>query len=137
MAAGIISGVVSQLASQIVSQVATQAISSLVAQFGSSNILGAMTNIFQSAFGNALKGMIDNSPLPQFLKDASKGVVDDVLSQSQMKTTPEAQSAVENSEAGQCALSLATETSGSVEKLIERMQNDFTEEAKGKGQKGR
>jgi hypothetical protein len=120
----------------LVSQIATQAISSLIAQFGSSNILGALTNIFQNAFGNALKGVIDNSPLPQFLKDAAKSVIDDVLGRSQMATTPEAQYAVENSDAGQSALSLATETSKSVEnKLIENMQNDFTEEAKGKDQK--
>jgi hypothetical protein len=110
MAGGIVGGIVGQLASQMVSQIATQAISSLVAQFGSSNILGALTNIFQNAFGNTLKGMIDNSPLPQFLKDAAKDVVDDVLSQSQMETTPEAQEAVERSDVGTTTADIGSET---------------------------
>jgi hypothetical protein len=110
MAGGIVGSIVGQLASQMVSQIATQAISSLIAQFGSSNILGALTNIFQNAFGNALKGIIDNSPLPQFLKDAAKSVIDDVLSKNQMQTTPEAQSAVEESDAGVTAADMANQT---------------------------
>jgi len=50
--------------------------------------------LFTNSLGSALKGIIDNAPLPQFLKDGAKGVIDDVLGSNQQATTPEAQDAV-------------------------------------------
>ena len=99
MAGGIVGAVVSQIAGQVISQT----LGSLISQFGMGNLAGALTNSFMGGFADALKGIIDNAPLPQFIKDAAKQAIDDVLWQNQQETTSECQRAVDDSEAGQTA----------------------------------
>ncbi len=92
--AGAIAGIVGSVVSSAVSSVVGNMMSSLISNFGSSNIAGAFANAFMGALGTALKTIIDNAPLPQFLKDAAKDLIDNVIGSNQQPTTPEAQDAV-------------------------------------------
>lgn len=105
MAGGIVGSIVGQLVGQAVSQT----LGSLLSQFGQGNILGALSNLFMNTFGDVLNNIINNSPLPQFIKYAANEVIDDVIGSSQQQTTPEAQCAVEQSDVGQTLIDLATQ----------------------------
>ena len=53
-------------------------------------------NASMGSLGTALNSIIDNAPLPQFLKDAAKDGIANVIGGNQQQTTPEAQDAVNN-----------------------------------------
>ncbi|MCF6363283.1 MAG: hypothetical protein L3J88_08055 [Gammaproteobacteria bacterium] len=91
-----IGGLVASVVGSAVSSVVGSMMSSLVSNFGGGNIAGALANAFMGSLGNALNSVIDNSPLPQFLKDAAKDVIGNVIGGNQQATTPEAQDAVDN-----------------------------------------
>ena len=93
--AGAIGGLISSVVGSAVSSVVGNMMSSLISNFGSSNIAGAFVNAFMGSLGTALKTIIDNAPLPQFLKDAAKDLIDNVIGSNQQATTPEAQDAVD------------------------------------------
>jgi hypothetical protein len=97
MFGGIIGGIVSSVVGSVVSNVAGSLLSNLVGQFGGSNVFGALANLALNSLGDALKGVINNAPIPQFLKDAANSVIDGVLGNNQQPTTPECQCAVEDS----------------------------------------
>ena len=90
MAAGIIGSIVGQLAGQIINQT----LGSIMSQFGQGDTGGALANGFLGAIGGAIKNVIDQGPLPQFIKDAAKDVVDNIIGDNQQPTSPEAQDAV-------------------------------------------
>ncbi|MCF6211509.1 MAG: hypothetical protein L3K24_12765 [Gammaproteobacteria bacterium] len=91
-----IGGLVASVVGSAVSSVVGSMLSSMISNFGGGNIAGALANAFMGALGNALNSVIDNSPLPQFLKDAAKDVIGNVIGGNQQATTPEAQDAVDN-----------------------------------------
>ncbi len=91
--AGAIGGLVGSVVSSLVSSVVSSVMSSMISSLGSGNILGALTNVFMGALGTAFKGIIENSPLPPFLKQAASAAIDKGFS-GQQPTTPAAQDAV-------------------------------------------
>lgn len=92
MFGGIIGGIVSSVISSAVSSIA----SSLMSQVGSSNFFGALGNLILDSIGDVLKNAINSAPLPQFLKDAANTLIDGVLEQNKMETTPEAKEGVKD-----------------------------------------
>lgn len=115
-----IGGLVASVVSSAVSSVAGSMLSSMISNFGSSNVAGAFVNAFMGALGTALNSVIDNSPLPQFLKDAAKDVIANVIGNNQQATTPEAQDAV-NCEYGDM-----------LDNISEGIAEEAAEEAEGK-----
>jgi len=99
--AGAIGGLVGGIASNVLGGVVTNllggALSSLVSSFGMGQVAGALTNTFMGSLGDALKNVINNSPLPNFLKAAANQVIDSVIGNNQQPTSPECQCAVDNS----------------------------------------
>ena len=49
---------------------------SLVSSFGMGQVAGALTNTFMGSLGDALKNVINNSPLPNFLKSMGSDSID-------------------------------------------------------------
>ena len=104
MAGGIIGSIVGQLAGQLAGQVLNQALSSIMSQFGESNTRGAVANSVNEAIGNLVKDFINNSPLPQFIKDLANMAVDDAVGQSQQETSCACQEAVDGNQSIQDAI---------------------------------
>ena len=98
--AGAIGGLVGGIASNVLGGVASNllggAVSSLVSSFGMGQVAGALTNTFMGSLGDALKNVINNSPLPNFLKAAANQVIDSVIGNNQQPTSPECQCAVDD-----------------------------------------
>ncbi|MCF6363279.1 MAG: hypothetical protein L3J88_08035, partial [Gammaproteobacteria bacterium] len=104
-----IGGLVASVVGSAVSSVVGSMMSSMISNFGGGNIAGAIVNAFMGSLGTALKSIIDNAPLPQFLKDAAKGLIDNVIGSNQQSTTPAAQDAV-NDAMGDALTSAAEST---------------------------
>jgi len=102
--ASAIGGIVASVVGNIVSNLVGGMISSLVSQLGGSNVFGALGNMIMSGVGDVIKGAIQNAPIPQFLKDAATSLVDKVLENNKMETTPEAEEAVSQSPEAQDAV---------------------------------
>ncbi len=75
-------------------------LNSLTSSFGLDNIIGAVSNLLLDSIGTAIKGFIDSTPfLPDFMKDAAKGLVDKIIDGAKQEVSPEAEEAVRNSPA--------------------------------------
>ena len=97
MFGGIIGSIVGSVVSNVVSGLAGSLINGMIGQFGGSNFFGALSNLALNSLGDALKGVINNAPLPQFLKDAATTIIDGAIGNNQQATTPAAQQAVNES----------------------------------------
>jgi hypothetical protein len=122
MFGGIIGSIVGSVVSNVVSGLAGSLINGMIGQFGGSNFFGALTNLALNSLGDALKGVINNAPLPQFLKDAANTIIDGVIGNNQQATTPEAQEAVDNSS-----------LKDAFQAASESVAKDLEEEASGEG----
>jgi len=96
MITSLIAGIAAQALTGAVSQAVGNVLGSLVSNHGSQNVLGALVNLATSALGNALKGAINDSSMPQFLKDAATSLVDQILGEEKQPTTCECQQDVDD-----------------------------------------
>jgi hypothetical protein len=109
---GAIGGIVGGLASSVLGNVAGKALEgiggkllgglgdiagSLISKFGGSNVAGAMTNSLVGSLGGSLTNVINNSPLPSFLKNAATDFIGNFVNNNQQPTTPDCQCAVDDS----------------------------------------
>ena len=93
---GLVGGIASNVLGGVVSNLLGGTLSSLVSSFGMGQVAGALTNTFMGSLGDALKNVINNSPLPNFLKAAANQVIDSVVGNNQQPTSPECQCAVDD-----------------------------------------
>ena len=125
MAGGIFGSMISQIVTQVAAQTIGQTISSLISAFGEQNIFGAIMNNVLGGIKNILHDMIDSLPLPKFIQDAAKGVVDDIIGENMHSPACDAQEAVDSSD--------------SLQKAIDDMMKNLREELEGvmKGKEGK
>lgn len=88
---GILGGVMNSVLGNIVND--------LVDQFGLTDISNALNNLAADLLQTGLNAMIDNLPIPGFLKDMAKDVIGNIVDQARNNVSSEAQSAV-NEELG-------------------------------------
>ena len=82
MAGGLIGGIVGNLVGGVVSNLASNLFGSLLdiaGKFGGDMVKNAIGNLFTQTVGNAVNRVIDALPMPQFMKDLAKDVVDNVI----------------------------------------------------------
>jgi len=94
--AGAVGGFVGNVVGHAVGSMLTSSLSSSIMRFGMSPMAGAFANAFLSSFATEMKMIINNGPIPQFMKEAANHVIDHVVSTGLQPTTPEAQDVVNN-----------------------------------------
>jgi|GEM_PF-1828118 len=128
--AGAIGGIVGGL----VSNVAGGLLSNLISSFGSNMLGGALGNLFTGAIGKAVNAVVDQLPLPNFLKDMAKGVVDQVIGGAQDKTvSPDCECAAKEN-FGDMADSFEKDLTDT---LMDGVMKNFEEETKKDGKGGK
>lgn len=105
---GILGGIVNNLVGGIVGD--------LVEKFGLDDIAQAVTNLAGDLLQNGLNSIIDNLPIPDFMKEMAKDLVGDVIGSEQEAVNPEAQCAVEE------------ELGGTIEDIINNVLNNIRED---------
>jgi len=108
----------------------------LVGQFGRSEVSGAINNILGVTFGDLVKQVIDNSPLPDFVKDAAGEAIDGAVADEKAVSTPEAESATQD-EMGDVIMDLLQAMTQAADEMMNEEAEGGTEGGvKGKGQAG-
>jgi len=67
----------------------------LTRSLGVDDVEGAVNNVLGSTFGDWAKAIIDESPLPTFLRDAANGAIDHAVSESRASSSAEAEKSVD------------------------------------------
>lgn len=71
-------------------------LSTLIEQFGRADVSGALSNILGTTFADLIKQVINDSPLPDFLKDAANDAIDGAVADERAVSTPEAEEATQS-----------------------------------------
>jgi hypothetical protein len=98
---GAIGGIVGGLASSVLGGLANQVLGSLMSQFGQNPVAGAVNNLFGGALQNAVNTLIDQLPIPQFMKDAATDMVNSIVGNNQQDVDPCCQDAVNEQFSGE------------------------------------
>lgn len=88
-------GMMGGLASSLLGSVGGM-FNNLVEKFGFGDVLQGVTNSVSGLLGNGISALVDNSPLPDFMKDAVKSMISSVVSQQQQEVPCDCQEAVDN-----------------------------------------
>jgi len=110
----------------------------LVGQFGRSEVSGAINNILGTTFGDLVKQVIENSPLPDFVKDAAGDAIDGAIADEKAVSTPEAEAATQD-EMGDVIMDLLEGMTQAANEMMNEEAEGGTEggvKGKGKGQAG-
>ena len=129
---GIVGSIVGQLAGSMIQNV----VGNLMSMFGGGMVGDAVSNLVTGKLGEALKGMVDLLPMPQFIKDAVKGLIENVIGDAQKDgVDPECQCLI-NEAFGEQAEQVAQATADDLlQKVLEMMKGE-TEESSGSAKGG-
>jgi len=84
---GALVSVAAPIVKQVVPLVADKFLD-MVSNHGKEPVSSAIHNCVGTSFGDQIKDLIANSPLPQFLKDMASEAVDDAVMNNELPTTP-------------------------------------------------
>jgi hypothetical protein len=93
----VVGNLVSSLAGSLMNNVMGSSLSDIISEFGEGNIAGALANSFLKGFADGLKELINNSDMPQFMKDAANEAIDNMINGMKQETSSCAEDAVEES----------------------------------------
>lgn len=128
MAGGIVGSIVGQLAGQLAGGAMQGILGSLMQNFGGGMLGDAISNLFTGKLGEALKGMVDQMPLPSFIKDAVNGLVDSVIGNAQKDGVDSGCQCAVNEAFGQQAEDAAKATA---EEIMQNTMQMMSEESRG------
>jgi len=112
--------------------------SEFVEQFGRNEVSGAINNILGTTFGDMIKQVINNSPLPDFVKDAANEAIDGAVADERAVSTPEAEAATQD-EMGDAITEMLEAMTRAADEMMNEEAEGGTEggvKGKGKGQAG-
>ncbi len=117
-----------------------------VEQFGRNEVNGAINNILGTTFGDLIKQVINDSPLPDFVKDAASDAIDGAVADERSVSTPEAEQATQEEVGGAIESDMGDAVMDMLEAMTRAADEMMNEEAaggteggvkgKGKGQAG-
>lgn len=98
----------------------------LIEQFGRSDVNGAIGNILGFTFGDLIKQVINDSPLPDFLKDAAGEAIDGAVADERAVSTPEAEAATQE-EMGDALMDLVRGMADAADEMMKEEAEGGTE----------
>jgi len=109
---------------------------SLVGQFGRNEVNGAINNVLGTTFGDLIKQVIANSPLPDFVKDAAGEAIDGAVADEKAVSSPEAEKATQDEMGDAINEMLEAMTRAADEMMNEEAAGGTEGGVKGKGKAG-
>lgn len=107
----------------------------LIEQFGRTDVNGAIGNILGFTFGDLIKQVINDSPLPDFLKDAAGEAIDGAVADERAVSTPEAEEAIQD-EMGEAMMDLIRGMTQAADEMMKEEAEGGTESGVSGGGKG-
>ncbi len=117
------------MASSLIDNIASE----VMDNFGDSVFGSALSNLFNGQIGEAFKSMIDSLPMPDFMKDIAKGVIDDVVGEAHQDGVPEEAQRMVDEGLGEMATESAQSAADEIMENIMQMASEETREAGGAG----
>ncbi len=98
----------------------------LIEQFGRSDVNGAIGNILGITFADLIKQVVNDSPLPDFLKDAAGEAIDGAVADERAVSTPEAEEATQE-EMGDALMDLVRGMADAADEMMNEEAEGGTE----------
>ena len=130
MAGGLVGGFVGNMFNAALTGSFGNMAVNMMDRLGATQFGDALTNLFINTMGEGLKGMVDSMPVPDFMKDMAKDVINEVIDSEQKQGVSEAGAEMVEEAFGQEAEESAEAL---VEQIMENMAQAQREETQASG----